>query len=132
MALHQYADAAGRLRAALDRLPAERFGAFWLYVARLQSGQADVAKPELETTFARGERDEWPAPIADFYLGRIDAAALLDAAGKDKAQSKSRTCTATGFMLELYAAQGDIKNADAMRASLSAHCSAATPALASK
>jgi predicted aspartyl protease len=132
MARHQYADAASRLRAALDRLPAERFGAFWLYVARLQSGQADVAKGELETTFARGERDEWPAPIADFYLGRIDAAALLDAAGKDKALSKSRTCSATGFMYELYAAQGDTKNADAMRASLSAHCGAAAPALASK
>jgi predicted aspartyl protease len=132
LAQHRYADAATRLHAALERLPAERFGAFWLYLARLQSGQADLARRELETTFARGERDEWPAPIADFYLGRVDAAALLDAAGKEKELSKSRTCSATGFMYELYAAQGDTKNADAMRASLSAYCAAPKPALASK
>jgi hypothetical protein len=127
---HQYADAASRLRSALDRLPAERVGALWLYLARLQSGQPDLARQELTATFARGERDEWPAPIADFYLGRIDAPALLDAAGKDKALSKPHTCTATVFMYELYSAQGDKARADDMRASLAAHCVAPAPAQA--
>jgi predicted aspartyl protease len=131
-AQHQYADAASRLRAALDRLPSERIGALWLYLARLKLGEADQGKRELETTFARGEHDEWPGPIADFYLGRIDAPALLDAAGKDKALAKPQTCTATLFMYELYAAQGDKERADTMRASLAANCSAPKPAVASK
>jgi predicted aspartyl protease len=131
IAQHQYADAATRLRAALDRLPAERYGALWLYIARLKLGEADKGKAELATAFDRGERDEWPGPIGDFYLGKIDASALLDAAGKEKALAKSRTCSATGYMFELYAAQGDKEHADTMRASLVAHCGA-KPAVASE
>jgi predicted aspartyl protease len=122
---HRYADAVARLRAALDKLPAERYGALWLYAARLHVGAPDVARRELEAAFAHDEHDEWPTPLADFYLGRIDAAALLDAAGKDRKQSKSRSCIATNFMAALYDAQGDRDKAQAMKTSLQAHCGAA-------
>jgi predicted aspartyl protease len=127
MAQHRYADAATRLRDALDKLPAERYGALWLYTTRLHTGAPELARRELEAAFAHDERDEWPAPIADFYLGRIDAAALLDAAGKDKKQSKARSCIATSFMGGLYDAQGNRSQAEAMHASLQAHCGPASP-----
>lgn len=120
----RYADAAARLRLALDGLPAERYGALWLYIARLRVGAPELAKRELETAFGHDDRDEWPAPIADFYLGKIDAAALLDAAGKDRKFSKARTCTATTFMGNLYNAQGDRAQAQAMAETLRAHCAA--------
>ncbi|GAB3440773.1 aspartyl protease family protein [Massilia solisilvae] len=124
LAARRFGEAASRLRSALDAMPAERTGALWLYLARLQSGQPDLAKRELEAAFARGDRDDWPVPVADFYLGRIDAAALLDAAGKERRSSKARTCSATSFMAELYSAQGDNAQAESMRQSLRAHCAA--------
>lgn len=122
MGQRRYADAVARLRQALDKLPAERYGALWLYTARLHAGQTELAKGELESAFARDDRDEWPGPIADFYLGKIDAAALLDAAGKDRKQARPRTCTAAGFMGRLYEARGDQAQVEAMRVSLRANC----------
>jgi predicted aspartyl protease len=128
MAQHHYPEAVSKMQEALARMPAERFGALSLYLARLHAGQADVAKRELEATFARGERDEWPAPLGDFYLGRIDAAAMLDAAGKDAKQSKARTCTAMSWIAPLYGAQGDKEKAEAAVESFRARCAPAAPA----
>jgi predicted aspartyl protease len=122
LARGQWADAAAHLRSALDKLPSDRSGALWLYLARKKNGEAGLGKRELEAAFARGERDEWPAPIADFYLGRIDAATLLDAAGKEPKQSKAHTCTATGYMADWYAAMGDTSQAGSLFASWRAHC----------
>lgn len=128
MGQRRYADAVPRLRQALDKLPAERYGALALYTARLHVGEPDLARRELETVFAHDDHDEWPAPIADFYLGKIDAAALLDAAGKDKKQSKARTCAATSFMGSLYDARGNSAQASTMRETLRAHCAGPAPA----
>ncbi|MGZ5202692.1 MAG: retroviral-like aspartic protease family protein [Telluria sp.] len=122
MAQHRYKDAATRLRDALDKLPAERTGALWLYLSRIQSGQSDLGKQELEKAFARSERDEWPRPLADFFLGRIDEAHLLAAAADDPAFAKFRTCSATGYMVEFYDARAEKDKADAARAAWRAQC----------
>jgi TPR repeat protein len=127
MARERWTEAASHFRTVLDKLPSEHGAALWLYLARLHTGEAELGKRELEAAFAQGERDEWPTPIADFYLGQIDAAALLDAAGKQGKQSTSRTCSATGFMADWYKAKGDSAQADAMRASWRAHCAAPAP-----
>ncbi|GAB3399337.1 retroviral-like aspartic protease family protein [Massilia agilis] len=132
MAQHRYADAAGHLRRALDAQPASRASALWLYIARLRNGQPDLAKQELEAAFSRGERGDWPSPIADFYLGKIDAAALLDAAGKESDLSKARTCAATLFMSELYGARDDTAQAEATLASWRAHCAPAAQTASAK
>jgi predicted aspartyl protease len=117
----QHAEAATRIKAALDQLPAERIGALWLYIARLQGGEAEQGKRELEATFARSEDDEWPAPIADFYLGRIDAARLLAKAGKDEA-AQAHLCQARLFAAELQMARGEKAEAQAMLAAQRAQC----------
>jgi predicted aspartyl protease len=125
MGQRRWVDAATHLRGALDKLPADRYGALMLYVARLHTGAADLGKHELESSFERSEHDEWPAPIADFYLGRIDAAALLDAAGKDARLTRTRTCAATFYAAQLYDAHGDTVHAESMRASYRAQCTQA-------
>jgi hypothetical protein len=125
MSQKRFDEAARHLRDALDKMPAERTGALWLYLARLHSGQPDLGKQELEKVFARSESDEWPRPIADFFLDRIDEAALLKAAGDDSASAKSRTCTATSYMGELYRARGEKEKADAAQATLRGQCAPA-------
>jgi TPR repeat protein len=118
----RWAEAAQRMAGALAQLPAERIGALWLYNARLRSGDAASARRELETTFARSEDHAWPAPVADFYLGRIDATALLEQAGKDARLAKARTCQANSLMAEWHAAQGDDARATSLMASVKAYC----------
>jgi predicted aspartyl protease len=124
----RWAEAAQRMAGALAQLPAERIGALWLYNARLRSGDAASARRELETTFARSEDHAWPAPVADFYLGRIDATALLEQAGKDARLAKARSCQANSLMAEWHAAQGDDARAKSLMASVQAYCTATDPA----
>jgi lipoprotein NlpI len=125
----RWAEAAQRIAGALEKLPAERVYALWLYIARVRTGDPATAKRELEATFARSEDHEWPAPIADFYLGKLDAAALLEQAGKDAKLAKARTCQSNSFMAEWHAAQGDDASARSLRATVQAYCAAPAPAV---
>lgn len=123
-------EAIAKLRTALDQLPAERVGPLWLYIAHLRNGEVELAKAELQASLKQQKEDDWPRPIYDFYLGRIDAAHLLDAAGDDRKLAHGRTCMAESYMAEWHAAQGDQAQADALHASVRAHCGPAAPARA--
>lgn len=101
----KYAEAAALLGRALSQLPDDRHGSLYLYLARLQAGDAATAARELEARFAADRERRWPAPVADFYLARIDADALLVQAGKEKPAAQA--CEASDFQSQLYAAQGD-------------------------
>ena len=123
-------EAIPKLRAGLALLPAERYGPLWLYTARMRNGEPDLARSELQASIKKQE-DDWPRPIAEFYLGKLDAAGLLDAAGKDAKLARARSCQANGYMAEWHGAQGDQARADALMATVRAHCGAApTPAAA--
>jgi predicted aspartyl protease len=122
----RYPEAAARLRAALDKLPAERYGALWLYLARVRNGEADLGKRELDTGSASHRDDAWPAPISDFYRGRTDAAALLKQAGEE-AGKKQRTCEATAYIAEWHAAHGDKETARSLIAAARPNCAPPRP-----
>jgi predicted aspartyl protease len=119
-----------QLRRALDQLPADRVGPLWLYVARVRHGEADLAKTELEAALKQQKEDDWPAPIAGFYLGRINAARLLDEAGKDAKLARARTCMAQAYMAEWHGARGETAEAGALRATLRTNCAPAPKAAA--
>jgi len=124
----QLDDGIRAMRAALDRLPADRYGPLWLYLARVRNGVPGLGKRELEDSLALQGKDDWPRPIADFYLGRLDEAGLLGAAGRDAPAARSRSCQAETWMAELHEARGDKARADALKASARTHCT--TPASA--
>lgn len=117
-----FGGAAARLRVALDKLPAERDGALWLYVARVRSGQADLAKSELGTTFARSDNDEWPKPIAEFYLGKLSADKLLAQAAHDSNRGKMRRCEALSAMGNWHRAHAQPEQAKALDGQFRATC----------
>lgn len=117
-----YAAAIPRLRTALDKLPAERNGAFYLYVARVRQGEAELAKSELATTFGRSERDEWPKPIADFYLGKLSADKLLAQAADEREVGKKRRCAALSAMGDWHRAHGQAEQAQALDKQLTETC----------
>jgi lipoprotein NlpI len=121
-------EAIPKLRAALDKLPAERVGTLWLYNARVRKGQAELAKTELEAILKKQRNDDWPQPIAEFYLGRLDAKDLLESAAKDKQSAHARTCMANVYMREWHIARNEKPQAEALLATLRANCTPARPA----
>jgi tetratricopeptide (TPR) repeat protein len=130
MQSQHYKEAAEQLQRALAQLPPERLAALWLYLSRMQAGDAELGRRELEQYFpaqqeatgmakilARlGDEEErpWPTPIADFYLNRIDAAALLAQAAKDDTRATARTCEAKSYMAEWRKARGEHEAAEAL------------------
>jgi predicted aspartyl protease len=126
----QAAEAIPKLRAALDRLPAERYGPLWLYLARVRNGEAELAKTELQAILKKQDNDEWPEPLALFYLGKLDAAGLLERAGKEAKFARGRSCDANAYMAHWHEAQGDKEKAGSLMATVRAHCGPAQPAKA--
>lgn len=127
----QVSDAIPKLRAALDKLPAERYGPLWLYIARVRNGEAALAATELQANLKKQKEDNWPQPIAAFYLGQLDAAHLLSEAGKEAKLAHARTCLADNYMAEWHAARGEQPQADALRATVKAQCAPAAAPKAS-
>ena len=115
-------EAATRLRAGLDRLPSHRFAALWLYLARVRSKQPELASSELAASLAGSDDNDWPRPIAHFYLGKIDKGALLEAAGAEAALAQARTCLSLASMREWYLAHGDQQAAAALSPQGKAQC----------
>lgn len=116
----RHADAAAKLKPALDQLPAERYGALLLYLARLGSGDKEGGQRELGATFARSEDGAWPKPIADYYLGRTGAEELQAAARRNEERAAVQSCQAMHYIDALQAAQ----QGQALPATLSAPCNA--------
>lgn len=112
------------LRSALDGLPADRYGPLWLYTARLRNGEAALAATELQAAVKKQPDGNWPRPIADFYLGKLDAAGLHAAAAKDAKTAHARTCTADTYLAEWYGAHEDKVQADAVMTRMRAQCGA--------
>ena len=113
----RYADAVAPLRQGLDGLPGERSSALLLYVARMRTGQIELARRELEAAFAHAP-DDWPAPIANFYLGKLNEEKLLQLARKDDRLAAMRACMARVLIAEQHAIAGDNARAEALRAGM--------------
>jgi hypothetical protein len=111
-----YAQAEQHLRLGVEKLPTDRFGALWLYLARLHLGDGGAARSDLEKVFAGDDKDQWPKPLARYLLGQIDAEALLEEARDDKQRANSQVCTAKTMMAEQHAALGDAAMAESLRA----------------
>ena len=103
----RFGEAANLLGTAASQRPDDARAPLFLYLARLQEGDAALAARELELRFADDRARRWPVPIADFYLGRIDAERLLAHAGKESALAFTQGCEAKLFVAELTGARGD-------------------------
>jgi predicted aspartyl protease len=120
----QLDDGIRQLRTALDLLPADHYGPLWLYIAQVRNGVPQLGKRELEESLAKQSPDDgWPKPVADFYLGKLDAADLLGIAAKESKYALLRTCEANNYMAEWHAARGDAALAASLNASARAQCS---------
>ena len=118
----RFAESAHLLSRSAAQRPDDTRLPLYLYLARLQGGDAAIAARELDLRFAADKERRWPAPVADFYLGRIDAGALLAAAATEPALAFARACEAKQFVAELAGAQGDKPRANALMEAHRAEC----------
>jgi predicted aspartyl protease len=121
----RYADAAPRLQAALAKTDDGRFEALALYRARVGSGQKALGAEELAARFARFDKQAWPAPIAEYFLGHIDGARLQALAAADADFARERGCDALDEMTGLYLAQGNAAGAEPFKAAWNKSCATA-------
>ncbi|RSZ56676.1 hypothetical protein HF313_29465 [Massilia atriviolacea] len=90
-------EAVTRLRAALAAKPDQATLHLELFLSQVQAGDPEAAKRDLAALV----ETRWPAPVAGFYLGRIDAAALMAAARDDSARAPARACQAGAYIASL-------------------------------
>ena len=112
------AAAALRLRAVLDQSPNDAVVALWLYITRLRSNQEALGRQELMAAFK--PVDGWPAPVAKYFLGHIDADALFAQAAQATAKAPEvalrRACHSAASVADLLAAQGKQAKSNAIGA----------------
>lgn len=119
----RYAESAVSLRIALDAWPGDQDIALALHVARLGSGQQALAQQELAVFATAG--GDWPRPVIDYYLGKIEVTELLAKAALDQQQGPRRVCLARQYAARRLEALGDSAGAAALATS---SCSAGKPA----
>src|SRR5262249_41087131 len=101
----------------------DREGELYLFLARLGNGEAELGKSELATRHKQHSDDEWPAAIADYYLGKIDGEKLLKLAGREDYKPKERRCEARSFIAALRTVRGESDQASAVKEAARAECS---------
>jgi lipoprotein NlpI len=75
--------------------PADVRVVLFRYLAEAKIGSVQGANRELEADAAKLKQHDWPAPIIDFHLGKIDEKAMLAAADDpDPKIKKEKTCVA--------------------------------------
>jgi predicted aspartyl protease len=118
----RFDEAANLLSRSASQRPDDTRVPLYLYLARLQGGDPAIAARELESRFAAVKERRWPAPVADFYLGRLDTGALMAAAAKEPALAFAQGCEAKQFIAELAGAKGDKEGAKALMAARRVEC----------
>jgi lipoprotein NlpI len=101
---------AGRLDAAAADLTAagrmsveyRGYAAVWSYLTGERAGRRDAAASELQAAYAGLDKKEWPAPVVELMLGRIDPAAVFKAAEAADAPARRDQLCEANFYVGMY------------------------------
>jgi hypothetical protein len=123
----RYADGAALYRRAVLAQADDRRTWLLLYLAQLRAGEGAQAAADLDKRLAADTKHAWPAPVGDYFLGRLDGPALLAAAGKDDALARPRRCDSQRFILMLASAKADEAQFKALAPAAAEACKASVP-----
>lgn len=98
--------AAGDFAKAVSLWPASGYYVLWLHIARTRAGEDD--KKELSANAAKADRDRWPYPVVNLFLGTsLPAEVRAAAQSADNAEvSRNQACEADFFIGIYQAAAG--------------------------
>jgi tetratricopeptide (TPR) repeat protein len=101
--LGRYDEAAEAFVQTVKMFPGDEFPVLWLHLARMNAGQPDAA--EFAANTARLRLSDWTKPIFDYYQGRGDYAAALQAS--QSSDNTDAECVTTLFIGEHMLAKKD-------------------------
>lgn len=116
------ADALPLLERAIAQDPFDLMAQLHLFRARVQAGQGEQASNALAEVRQRLQDARWPAPLADYYLGKITLDKLLELAADERELARRRQCQAYGAIGQLMEARGDRASVGEWRAKIAAEC----------
>lgn len=93
------------------------------FVMRTKAGLPEQAKAGLAKGMAQFRWPPWPAPITDYYLGKIKIDDLLREAGSEPEVAKRRQCDVYRHASALEDARGQAGSAKALAEKAKAECS---------
>ena len=124
IAARRYADGVALYQRAVLARPDDRRAWLQLYLAQVRAGEQAQALAALGQRLAADSKHAWPAPVGDFFIGRLDGPGLLAAAAREEALAQPRTCEARRFMQQFAGAQGDDALAKSMAPAVAEACKA--------
>jgi lipoprotein NlpI len=96
--LRQYDLAAVDFRRALRLSPGDAYAAVWMFLSDARVSGAAEAQRDLDENL-KGLKEAWPAPVARFLAGRIDAEALRRAAAQGDAKVRGGQACEADFYI---------------------------------
>ena len=93
-----------------------------IFVVRLKAGLAEQARSELTQAMAKFKWPPWPAPITEYYLGKMTLDDLLHEAASDSDLAQRRKCEAYHHAVALQNALGAGGSLKALDAAAFAEC----------
>ena len=99
--LGRMAQSAEAMDRAVKSAPQDTYAVLWRYLTAAKDAGLPAAARELAENRARLKESSWPAPVVDFYLGKVDEKAMYAAAESlDPNKKHERTCEANFYAAE--------------------------------
>lgn len=95
----QFATAVPDLAKSAELQPSNLYSALWLYIAETRAGQN--GRVGLESRSQWLNLNQWPGPVVDFYLGKIDEKGMYTAMeNRDPKKKREQICEANFYAAE--------------------------------
>jgi lipoprotein NlpI len=109
--LERMAESASAMERRVSAAPQDLYAILWRYITVAKNKGLQTASRELGENASKLKERRWPAPVIDFYLGKIDEKAMFAAAkNPDQKKNAEQICEANFYAGEaklLRAAIGD-------------------------
>jgi len=102
----RYADSVGLYQQVLALDAYDMNAQLEMYLMRIRAGQPEHAKSGLEQAMANFKWPPWPAPITQYYLGKMSLTDLPSEANSESDLAKRRQCEAYRYASALQTALG--------------------------
>jgi tetratricopeptide (TPR) repeat protein len=91
-------ESAGAMERAVKAAPQDMYAMLWRYIALAKGNKTELASRELSENAVMLAKSRWPAPVIDYYLGRIDEKKMYAAAHEpDSKKATAQLCEANFY-----------------------------------
>jgi lipoprotein NlpI len=123
----RYEQSADALSASLQPDAPDLHSLLWRYLAQARAGHVATARAALAEGAARVKAKQWPVPLLDYFMDRIDAAALRQLAEQGDAPGRvPRRCEVDFYLGERLLVEGRRTDARPLLRAATEHCGRGT------